>query len=227
MPTHFIELVKTGETADIAAAVDTNSALAGSKDETGVSALMWAVYTGRTLVRDFLLSRRSEDSIDIFEAASCGNLGRLRALIKAEADSLKKFSPDGWTPLHLASAFGGPQVVKDLLLTGADPNQYSKNALKNLPLHACLALSKSPESVALLLKHGADVNAKQHGGFTPLHQAAAAGDIENIKQLLAHGADPTASTNDGKTALEFAQTRGKQEAAALLQHAVARTKNRA
>ncbi len=223
MPTHFIELVKTGETADIAAEVDADPELAYSKDKTGVSALLWSVYTGRPLVRDFLLSRRKEDSLDICEAAACGDLARLRSLLKTSPDDLKSHSPDGWTPLHLASAFGGPEAVRELLLAGVDPNQISRNPLKNLPLHACLALSKSPESVALLVEHGADVNARQHGGFTPLHQAAAAGDCKNIEQLLAQGADPNAKSDEGKTALDFARDRGKPEAERLLREAAARS----
>jgi ankyrin repeat protein len=49
-----------------------------------------------------------------------------------------------------------------------------------------------------LLAHGADVNARQGGGFTALHAAAASSDAELARLLLAAGADATARADDGR-----------------------------
>ncbi|KAK3287633.1 hypothetical protein CYMTET_4857 [Cymbomonas tetramitiformis] len=43
--------------------------------------------------------------------------------------------------------------------------------------------------VDLLLKHGADIHAHRSRGYTALHDAVAAGDIETMKLLIANGAD--------------------------------------
>ena len=46
-------------------------------------------------------------------------------------------------------------------------------------------------SAGVLLAAGADVNATQHGGYTPLHEAAQHGDVELVELFLSAGADPT------------------------------------
>ena len=38
---------------------------------------------------------------------------------------------------------------------------------------------------------GADVNARDHNGYSPVHHAAARGDTEMIRYLVEHGADVT------------------------------------
>jgi ankyrin repeat protein len=125
-------------------------------------------------------------------------------------------SPDGWTPLHLAAAFGGPQAAALLLEHGADVKQVSRNPAHNQALHACIALGHNLETAQLLLDHGADVNATQAGGYTPLHQAAAAGLTEMAKLLLEAGANPAARCDQGKTPADYARERGHQAVLAFL-----------
>jgi ankyrin repeat protein len=64
------------------------------------------------------------------------------------------------------------------------------------------------EKVRKLLKKGADVNAKNFLGYTPLHYGAANGHIEVVKLLLEHGADPNIKNNEGKTAIDLARKEG-------------------
>ncbi len=59
----------------------------------------------------------------------------------------------------------------------------------------------NPKEVALLLKHGADVNHQDHKGKTALHRAAKAGFIDTIKVLLEHGATVDVADLKGETAL--------------------------
>ena len=51
---------------------------------------------------------------------------------------------------------------------------------------------------------GADVNARDHNGYTPVHHAAARGDNEMILYLVEHGADVTAVARSGQTTVDMA-----------------------
>ncbi len=51
---------------------------------------------------------------------------------------------------------------------------------------------------------GADVNARDHNGYTPLHHAAARGDVDLLKYLVSKGADPTAVSRTGQTTVDMA-----------------------
>ncbi len=60
-------------------------------------------------------------------------------------------------------------------------------------------------AVAFLVEElGADVNARDHNGYTPLHHAAARGDVALIKYLLAKGADATVVARTGQTTVDLA-----------------------
>ena len=55
------------------------------------------------------------------------------------------------------------------------------------------------EIVKMLLKEGADVNARDKYGRTALYVAAWRGHVEIVKMLLKEGADVNAADNDGNT----------------------------
>ena len=48
-----------------------------------------------------------------------------------------------------------------------------------------------------LVRFGANINERDHEGFTPLHLAAARGDITIVRMLLEMGADYDAKTEEG------------------------------
>jgi ankyrin repeat protein len=51
---------------------------------------------------------------------------------------------------------------------------------------------------------GADVNARDQNGYTPMHHAAARGDNEMIMYLVSKGADPKAVARNGRTTVDMA-----------------------
>ncbi|HYH01044.1 MAG TPA: ankyrin repeat domain-containing protein [Terriglobales bacterium] len=213
MANEVIEAVKSGERSRVENAIEAHPALAASLDDNGVSALLIAVYYGQREIADLLASRVS--TMSMHEGAAIGDLTTIRALGRWP-DTVRDYSPDGWTPLHLAAAFGGAEAVRVLLELAADPNQRSRNALNNTPLHACAAISRSVDIARMLLDHGADVNATQHGGFTALHSAAFNGSVDLVGLLVERGADLSARTDDGQTAADLAREKGHDKLAILL-----------
>jgi uncharacterized protein len=214
MSQHFFDLIRKGKTAEIAEAVEAQPILARSRDAQGISALLLAVYTQQPMIRDFLVAHL--DTLDIFEAAAVGNRERMCTLIAADAMSARAISSDGWTPLHLAAAFAGPDAITLLLEHGAHVHQPSHNPLRNQPLHACISLNHSIDAVRALLRAGADVNATQHGGYTPLLQAAAAGKKDLVVLLIENGARVDCRCDQNKSAADYARERGHTELAELL-----------
>ncbi len=61
-----------------------------------------------------------------------------------------------------------------------------------------------PSVKYLVEQLGADVNAKDADGFTPLHYAAARGDNEMIRYLVSKGADVTVVARSGQTTADMA-----------------------
>ena len=66
------------------------------------------------------------------------------------------------------------------------------------------------------LKHGANVNAKDDNGSTPLHWAAAKNAHETAEVLLKHDADVNAKNKEGWTPLFIAASENAHETVALL-----------
>lgn len=219
MSQQFLKLIQTGATAEIAAAVENDPDLAEVRDPQGVSALLWSVYSGQPLVRDFLLAQLATHGtlLDIFEAASVGDVLRLEDISSVDPGTVNTLSGDGWTPLHLAAAFGTPQAVDMLLQHNAPVDAISRNPQRNQPLHAALAIGRNTETVRLLLAHGADPNATQAGGFTPLFSAATANRRDLAEMLIDCGGHPHHRGDMDKTAADFARERGHTSLAEWLE----------
>ncbi len=105
--------------------------------------------------------------------------------------------------LSEAAFTGDIAAMKQALARGADPN--TKDPQSGGTLLATAALMGHTEIVALLLEHGADINAKSRDGGTPLHAAAFLGRAETVKLLLEKGADTTLRSNMGGTAIDGAK----------------------
>ena len=118
------------------------------------------------------------------------------------------------TPLAWAVEFGMADSVDLLLRYGADPNQIRINRDGGYSplIHIATAgyASKSlsleiTKSVRLLLQRGANVNAVDHEGWTPLHIAASWSSFEITDLLIEFGKkalDWQVKTNIGETILE-------------------------
>lgn len=213
----LLALIASGNVNAVHELLELDPSLAKTRDSAGVSAICLAAYRNRRRIAEELAKCR--DDLDIFEASSLGDIARARHLIAQDRTLANQTSPDGFGPLGLASFFGHPDLVDFLISSGANPNVASNNNMKVCPLHSAVAVgdqSLAPRMAIALLRAGADVNAKQNSGFTPLQEAAINGNAELIGILLEHGADESARNDAGKTAADLAEEKGHHEAARRL-----------
>lgn len=104
-----------------------------------------------------------------------------------DTHQVRAVSVDGFPPLYLAAFFGHAEIVTLLLQMGADCNAVAQNGSAVEPLHSAVA-GRDARIVERLLLAGAHVNARQNGGFTPLHAALQNEDHQIVALLRRRGA---------------------------------------
>jgi ankyrin repeat protein len=206
--------IEASDTDRVRVILAADPTLAGSRDRDGVSALMRARYhPDKDLARTVL---EHVDELDIFEAATFGDLDRLTELLAYDPASVVERSGDGFTALHFAAFFAGPDVVTFLIARGAQVDARGTGWMTGTPLHSA-ASSDRIEVARVLLDAGAAPDARQSGGWTPLHAAAHNGSHDLVAMLVAAGAERGAVNDEGKTSLDLAVDGGDPETIALLQ----------
>ena len=124
---------------------------------------------------------------------------------------------EGFTPLHTACRYAFLDMVQLLVEHGAGLDVQNNDGLT--PLHAaCKPFNDGPtkkyfacmskkemdsylEMIEFLVKKGADIHAKDHNGWTPLHWACSENLLEVVK--LSRGSSLNAETNEGETPLQL------------------------
>jgi ankyrin repeat protein len=178
----------------------------------GPTPVLYALYHGHPGLARRLAERIG--TLDLAEAAALDDAARVAELLDA-GGAADAGTPDGYTPLQLAAFFGAPRAAALLLERGADPGAVAGNAMRIQPLHAAAA-GRHHEIAARLIAAGADVDARQQGGYTPLLAAAGNGDTDLVRALLAAGADPELADDAGVRPAELAAQRGHHALAAEL-----------
>lgn len=142
--------------------------------------------------------------------------------------ALETLFENGWSVVEIgpdlglngACFHGHCSLVKFLLEKGADPNFQQSETLET-PLHSAICKASRPQFnriVQILLKHGANPNQTTKAGVetgafmrdvrtrgeTPLHRAAAYGDVEMLTLLLDAGADKKIRDCNGDSPLSWA-----------------------
>jgi Ankyrin repeats (3 copies)/GRAM domain len=131
----------------------------------------------------------------------------------------------GWTSLHVAAA--GHQYRACLALMEAGQRYLAvgaKNCEGSTALHYLVRRPQQQseessgyaETLAMMLRCGADIDQTNNLGEAPLHSACLKGNRDAVKSLLRAGADSNARTGAGQTPLQYAVQANQPEIAKTL-----------
>ena len=128
--------------------------------------------------------------------------------------------------IHDAASRGDVEAVRRLLASGASPNSFDPEvdpespAAWETPILALCNVRRFTDGCAacleLLRDAGADLEATDGYGLTPLHYAARRGDTKMVSLLVEAGVDVDATTLDKETALHYAARGGDTKIVSLL-----------
>ena len=143
---------------------------------------------------------------ELIEACRRGDLASVIKLVE-EGHSVDGVysgqSMYAWTPLMEASIAGHSNIVKYLLEQNAIMNardSYGKSALH----HAHVGKNGSLDIVNMLISKGADIEAEDRGGWTPLMIAAVKRQHSLVELLISSGASLDKKNRKGHTAFHYA-----------------------
>jgi ankyrin repeat protein len=164
--------------------------------------------------------RGREEKTPLREACQAGDMDIVEWLLNHGAD----VNAQGylrWTPLHTAACYGQLKASQALIEHNADI--HIQNDLGESPLHLAASPQVKRDHVDImrvLLDHGANPNARDNDGSTPLHHSswwqkqacgATIGTLEGTRLLLEHGAIIDAEDNEGRTPLQLALEHGRHD----------------
>jgi uncharacterized protein len=145
-----------------------------------------------------------------------------KLLLSAGAD-VSAVDGSGFTTLHWAVLSGDPHLLELSYApaVGIDPLDHEGRTPLSWTMAGDEALGCS-EGAALtclewLLARGASVSEADYDGWTPLHHAAARGNLAALRRLLESGADPSVLSQARESPAGVAARLGQAEAAGLLQ----------
>ena len=193
----------SGETALMTAARSGNVAVVkalvgrgadvGAKELThGQTALMWAVANGHAAVVRALVEAGADVQARSEVRPRVVHTGN-RFGDRNESRGVATIDLGGFTPLLFAARQGDLETGRILLGAGAKATDVAANGASALVV---AAHSGHGKFAALLVEHGADVNAAG-AGYSALHAAILRGDAELVGVLLARGANANAPIEKG------------------------------
>lgn len=203
----LLNAARSGDSHKVKEMLDKDPRLLAARDPLGNTALIVAINSGHYELGELLLA--SGIDLGLHEAAAIGKSDTVAQLLDEDCALVDSYSPEGFTPLHLAAHFGHDETTKFLIIKGADINAISKHELRVTPLHAAL-FGGQLSTARVLIERGANVEIRRGGkgvprsGWTALHYAVGYGFCDLVAPLIEKGADLNAQDNSGKTPFQVA-----------------------
>ncbi|QPC79192.1 hypothetical protein HYE68_009944 [Fusarium pseudograminearum] len=184
-------------------------------DDTGYSPIHHAVIEGDLEALDLLIKAKANTNkhccigyTPLIHAAFWG-LERVTARLLESRECRMNANytiPSGINALHCAVKADSPAIVRMLLEAGVTvKHRIDLNPI----LHTFSEFTResqdtSDEILHVLLRHGADLEAKGHRGFTPVMRAVVHKNILALRSLVSAGASLTATSSRNYNILHFA-----------------------
>jgi ankyrin repeat protein len=185
------------------------------EDYTGFTPLQRSFENGDEIVAQQLLDQDAVFTIHRFgpnpfyQAARWGNKRMLSMLLERGPD-INEFDSDGIAALHQAVLNGESTSVQLLLDLGANSNAMSNDPCNKIaPLHLVPDIH-GERIVKLFLNRGANLEAQDYSGRTPLYVSCQSGFVENVLLLIEMGADIWVKNYSGGTLLHAAVESGSE-----------------
>lgn len=141
----ILELIDAGDAQGLRELLARAPDEAAGHDDAGLTVLMRAAYRGG----------------EVFDVVRAANppLEPWDRIVVGESDGLPApdaWSPDGFTPLHIAAFAHNVEAARKLLAAGADPNAVATASFARVtPLGTC-RFSGATDVTEVLLEYGAD-----------------------------------------------------------------------
>ncbi len=154
-------------------------------------------------------------SMEFWDSVKRGEISAVEQLVTDEPELLKLKGEWGWTALHCAVSTKTISMVNLLVAQGAEVDARDNNG-ETVLFQIADIIPEYTDIMLLLLKAGADINAKNTWGRTPLHETAIYGDYLAAQFLIDHGAEVNSKDNNGLTPLHIAAEDGLPDMITLL-----------
>lgn len=119
--------------------------------------------------------------------------------------------------LHIACRHNKIDIVKILLSQNTGANVNIEDDFRNTPIHLASMWTSDPQIFDLLYLNGANIEARNIQGDTPLILACRYKNYDGVLRLISYGCDLDTQNNDRYTALMVAILKGHTEIVQILQ----------
>ncbi|XP_058192776.1 ADP-ribosylation factor GTPase-activating protein AGD3 [Rhododendron vialii] len=179
------------------------------RDNHTVAQQIWEAVRGNDKKSVYRLIVNSEANVNsVHEQVSSKSLTLAKAMLLQEPTSLDQSS----------GILAGDSPARSLNASNLAAGTSESHSMEDL--EGCSLLHVACETadigmLELLLQYGANINASDARGQTPLHHCIRGGKATLVKMLLTRGADPYAVNGEGKTPVELSMESNVEEMRSL------------